>query len=108
AGSVAEALRLVRERGGELSCQVEVDDMEQLAEALAAGADEVMLDNFTPEGCSRAVRYRDEHGYAARLEASGGLTLGSARAYADTGVNYLAIGSRTHSSPALDLGMELS
>lgn len=108
AGSVAEALRLVRARAAELPCEVEVDDMDQLAEALAAGADEILLDNFSPEGCARAVRYRDEHRYAARLEASGGLRLDSARAYARSGVDYLAVGGLTHSSPALDIGMDLS
>lgn len=107
AGSVAEALRLVRTRAASVPCEVEVDDMDQLAEALAAGADEVMLDNFTPDGCAEAVRYRDAHAPGVRLEASGGLRLSNARAYASTGVDYLAVGALTHSSPALDIGMDL-
>lgn len=108
AGSVAAALRLVRSRAGDVPCQVEVDDLDQLAEALASGADEVLLDNFTPDGCAAAVRYRDEVAPGAVLEASGGLELDTARAYAATGLDYLAVGALTHSSRALDIGMDLS
>lgn len=108
AGSVVEALRLVRLWDGGVPCQVEVDDFDQLAEALAAGADEVLLDNFTPAGCAAAVRYRDEVAPGSGLEASGGLELDTARAYAETGVDYLAVGALTHSSRALDIGMDLS
>lgn len=107
AGSVTEALRLARAHAPELACEVEVDDLGQLAEALAAGADEVLLDNFTPEQCLSAVRLRDERAPRTRLEASGGLRLENAKAYAATGVDYLAVGALTHSSPALDLGMDL-
>lgn len=107
AGSVTSALRAAREHAPELPCEVEVDRLEQLDEALAAGADEVLLDNFTPEQCAEAVRRRDHASPKTKLEASGGLTLEVARAYADTGVDYLAVGALTHSSPALDIGMDL-
>ncbi|PXY21726.1 carboxylating nicotinate-nucleotide diphosphorylase [Prauserella sp. PE36] len=107
AGSVAEALRLAREHAAGLACEVEVDDLAQLAEALDAGADEVLLDNFTPEDCARAVRLRDETSPKTRLESSGGLRLENARAYAESGVDYLAVGALTHSAQALDLGMDL-
>ncbi|PXY27277.1 carboxylating nicotinate-nucleotide diphosphorylase [Prauserella muralis] len=107
AGSVAAALRLARERAGGLPCEVEVDDLGQLAEALEAGADEVLLDNFTPQECARAVELRDRTAPKARLESSGGLRLEHARAYAESGVDYLAVGALTHSAPALDLGMDL-
>ncbi|MBK1786239.1 carboxylating nicotinate-nucleotide diphosphorylase [Prauserella cavernicola] len=107
AGSVAEALRLAREHAAGLACEVEVDDLVQLAEALAAGADEVLLDNFTPQDCVRAVRMRDEASPRTRLESSGGLRLENARAYAESGVDYLAVGGLTHSAQALDLGMDL-
>jgi nicotinate-nucleotide pyrophosphorylase (carboxylating) len=79
-----------------------------LAEALRAGAAEVLLDNFTVAQCAEAVRMVREAGTATRLEASGGLTLPTARAYAETGVDYLAVGALTHSSPFLDLGMDLA
>ncbi|PRX48552.1 nicotinate-nucleotide pyrophosphorylase [carboxylating] [Prauserella shujinwangii] len=107
AGSVTEALRLARERAAGLPCEVEVDDLDQLAEALAAGADEVLLDNFPPEDCARAVRLRDAASPKTRLEASGGLRLANARAYAESGVDYLAVGALTHSAPALDIGLDL-
>jgi nicotinate-nucleotide pyrophosphorylase (carboxylating) len=103
AGSVRAALEAVRAHAPHLSCEVEVDDLDQLDEAIDAGADLVLLDNFTVEQCAEAVRRADGLG----LEASGGLTLDVARAYAETGVDYLAVGGLTHSSPALDLGMDL-
>jgi nicotinate-nucleotide pyrophosphorylase (carboxylating) len=108
AGSVAAAMAAVRARAAGLHCEVEVDDLAQLAEALRAGAAEVLLDNFTVAQCAEAVRMVREAGTATRLEASGGLTLPTARAYAETGVDYLAVGALTHSSPFLDLGMDLA
>lgn len=107
AGSVTEALRLARERAAGLPCEVEVDNLDQLAEALEAGADEVLLDNFTPAGCAEAVRLRDARSPKTRLESSGGLRLENARAYAESGVDYLAVGALTHSVSALDIGMDL-
>jgi nicotinate-nucleotide pyrophosphorylase (carboxylating) len=107
AGSVTEAMLAVRRRAPALACEVEVDDLTQLDEALAAGADEVLLDNFTPEQCVLAVARRDDVAPKTRLEASGGLRLENARAYAESGVDYLAVGALTHSADALDLGMDL-
>ncbi|NIH87884.1 carboxylating nicotinate-nucleotide diphosphorylase [Amycolatopsis granulosa] len=107
AGSVTAALAAAREHAPELPCEVEVDTLEQLDEALAAGADEILLDNFTPDQCAEAVRRKDELSPKTRLEASGGLRLANARPYAETGVDYLSVGGLTHSSPALDLGMDL-
>ncbi|MEU3624023.1 nicotinate-nucleotide diphosphorylase (carboxylating) [Amycolatopsis coloradensis] len=107
AGSVTAALAAAREHAPELHCEVEVDDLAQLEEALTAGADEVLLDNFTPDECAKAVDRRDEVSPKTRLESSGGLRLDAARAYAESGVDFLAVGALTHSSPALDLGMDL-
>jgi len=107
AGSVTAALLAAREYAPELPCEVEVDSLAQLDEALAAGADEILLDNFEPDGCRAAVRRRDAVSPKTRLEASGGLQIGVARAYAETGVDFLSVGGLTHSSPALDLGMDL-
>jgi nicotinate-nucleotide pyrophosphorylase (carboxylating) len=107
AGSVTAALQAARDHAAGLPCEVEVDTLEQLSEALAAGADEVLLDNFTPADCAHAVRLRDELSPKTRLEASGGLRLENARVYAESGVDYLAVGALTHSSPALDLGLDL-
>lgn len=107
AGSVTAALEAARAHAPELPCEVEVDSLEQLEEALAAAADEVLLDNFTPEECARAVARRDDVSPKTRLESSGGLTLDRGKAYAESGVDYLSVGGLTHSSPALDLGMDL-
>jgi nicotinate-nucleotide pyrophosphorylase (carboxylating) len=107
AGGVAQALAAVRAHAPTLPCEVEVDTLDQLDAALAAGADEILLDNFTPEQCAAAVRRRDDRGPKTKLESSGGLTLEVARAYAETGVDYLAVGALTHSAPALDLGLDL-
>lgn len=107
AGSVTAALRAACEHAPELACEVEVDSLEQLDEALTAGADEILLDNFVPADCAEAVRRRNAVSPKTRLEASGGLRLEVARAYAETGVDFLAVGALTHSSPVLDLGMDL-
>ncbi|MFC6088973.1 carboxylating nicotinate-nucleotide diphosphorylase [Saccharothrix lopnurensis] len=103
AGSVRAAMAAVRAHAPRLSCEVEVDSLAQLDEAVAEGAELVLLDNFTVADCAEAVRRAG----GVRLEASGGLTLDVARAYAETGVDYLAVGGLTHSAPALDLGLDL-
>jgi nicotinate-nucleotide pyrophosphorylase (carboxylating) len=107
AGGVTNALAAAREHAPHLAREVEVTTLAEVDAVLAAGAEEVLLDNFTPEQCAEAVRRRAAAGAATRLEASGGLTLDVARAYAETGVDYLAVGALTHSAPALDLGMDL-
>ncbi|MGH3841445.1 MAG: carboxylating nicotinate-nucleotide diphosphorylase, partial [Pseudonocardiaceae bacterium] len=105
AGSVAAAIAAVRAHAPRLPCEVEVGTLDELDEALAAGAPLVLLDNMTVPQCAEAVRRAA--GSATELEASGGLTLDVARAYADTGVRYLAVGALTHSAQALDLGLDL-
>ncbi|MFJ8047496.1 carboxylating nicotinate-nucleotide diphosphorylase [Streptomyces luteogriseus] len=104
AGGVAQAFQAVRARFPDVPIEVEVDTLHQLREVLDAGADLILLDNFTPGECAEAVAI--VQGRAA-LEASGRLTLGNAKAYADTGVDYLAVGALTHSSPILDIGLDL-
>ncbi|MFF0161941.1 carboxylating nicotinate-nucleotide diphosphorylase [Streptomyces sp. NPDC005263] len=104
AGGVAQAFKAVREAFPEVPIEVEVDTLDQLREVMDAGADLILLDNFTPAECAEAVA--QVQGRAA-LEASGRLTLDNARAYADTGVDYLAVGALTHSSPILDIGLDL-
>jgi nicotinate-nucleotide pyrophosphorylase (carboxylating) len=107
AGSVTEAIRAARRHVPGLPCEVEVTSLAELDEALAERADEVLLDNMTPRECAAAVERTRASGVGTRLEASGGLTLAVARAYAETGVDYLAVGGLTHSAPALDLGMDM-
>ncbi|ANP48656.1 nicotinate-nucleotide pyrophosphorylase (carboxylating) [Streptomyces griseochromogenes] len=104
AGGVAQAFKAVRETFPEVPIEVEVDTLHQLREVVEAGADLILLDNFTPVECAEAVGIV---GGRALLEASGRLTLDTARAYADTGVDFLAVGALTHSSPILDIGLDL-
>ncbi|GGZ85257.1 carboxylating nicotinate-nucleotide diphosphorylase [Streptomyces echinoruber] len=104
AGGVAQAFKAVREAFPEVPIEVEVDTLQQLREVVDAGADLILLDNFTPAECAEAVAMA---GGRAKLEASGRLTLDNARAYAETGVDYLAVGALTHSSPILDIGLDL-
>ncbi len=104
AGGVAEAFRKVREEFPGVPVEVEVDRLDQIEPVLAEGADLILLDNFTPEDTAEAVAL--VAGRAA-LESSGRLTLGTARAYADAGVDYVAVGALTHSAPILDIGLDL-
>lgn len=107
AGSVTAAINGVRALRPDITMEVEVDTLDQLDEALAAGANLVLLDNFSVADTAEAVR-RTRAGYAGvELESSGGLTLAVARAVAETGVDYLSVGALTHSAPTLDLGMDL-
>ncbi|MGJ5759496.1 carboxylating nicotinate-nucleotide diphosphorylase [Streptomyces galbus] len=104
AGGVAQAFKAVREAFPEVPIEVEVDTLHQLREVVDAGADLILLDNFTPGECEEAVGIV---GGRALLEASGRLTLDTAHAYARTGVDFLAVGALTHSSPILDIGLDL-
>jgi nicotinate-nucleotide pyrophosphorylase (carboxylating) len=107
AGGIAEAYRRVRDLEATIAVEIEVDTLDGLREAIAAGADEVLIDNFTPDQMRDAVAVRNELNPGVRLEASGGLTLDSARAVADTGVDYIAVGELTHSARVLDIGLDL-
>ncbi|MFD4530003.1 carboxylating nicotinate-nucleotide diphosphorylase [Streptomyces sp. NPDC058470] len=104
AGGVAQAFKAVREAFPDVPIEVEVDTLQQLREVLDEGADLILLDNFTPGECEEAVALVDGR---ALLEASGRLTLGNAEAYAGTGVDFLSVGALTHSSPILDIGLDL-
>jgi nicotinate-nucleotide pyrophosphorylase (carboxylating) len=104
AGGVVQAFEAVRNKFPNLPVEVEVDSIEQLKEVVAAGADLVLLDNFSVEEVKKAVEINANR---AKLEASGGLTLDVARAYAETGVDYLAVGAITHSTSILDIGADL-
>jgi len=104
AGSVAAAFAAVRAEAPGVPLEVECDTLDEVVEALAAGADLILLDNFDVPGLVTAVRLADGR---ALLEASGGLALANARSVAETGVDYLAVGALTHSAPALDIGLDL-
>jgi nicotinate-nucleotide pyrophosphorylase (carboxylating) len=105
AGSVAAAVTAVRERAPRVTVQVECDTLEQVQEAVDAGADFLLLDNMSPDELRAAVDLVGD--LDVELEATGGLTLAVAREVADTGVDYLSVGALTHSSPILDLALDL-
>ena len=105
AGGVGAAVRAIRERFPDLPLEVEVDRIDQIEDALAAGAEEILLDNFSVPRLREAVALVAGR---ARLESSGGLTLRVAADVAATGVDYLAVGALTHSSPALDIALDLA
>ena len=103
--SLAEALRAVRRAiPHTMTIEVEVDRLEQIADALEGGADIILLDNMTPEQLRRAVA---AIGGRALIEASGGITLDTVRAVAESGVDLISIGALTHSVRALDISLDL-
>ena len=104
AGGVGAAYQAVRDLFPDLEIQVECDDLDQVREALDAGARFLLLDNMDVDELTEAVRVTDGR---AELEATGGLTLDRARAVAETGVDYLSVGALTHSAPVLDIGVDL-
>ena len=104
AGGVVEAYRAVRRQFPAVPVQVEVTTLEQLIDLLVEGAEQILLDNMDVATMREAVEINVGRG---RLEASGGLTLDSAREVAATGVDYLAVGALTHSAPVLDIAMDL-
>jgi nicotinate-nucleotide pyrophosphorylase (carboxylating) len=104
-GGVAEAVARAKNANTGLPIQVEVDRIEQIEPALAAGADRLLLDNMPPEMLREAVAL-----VAGRvpLEASGGVTLETIRAIAETGVDFISVGRITQSAPAVDIGLDYS
>lgn len=104
-GSLTLAFLALRKEFPSIEVEVEVDDLDQLREAIGAGAALIMLDNMDLEMTRRAVEITAGR---AKLESSGGLTLENARAYAECGVDYLAVGALTHSAPALDISLDIS
>ena len=103
-GGVSEALRRARAHAGHMvKIEVEVDSLDQLREALPWKPDVIMLDNFSLEDLRRAV---DLANGAAVLEASGGVTLATVRAIAQTGVDLISVGALTHSAPNFDIGLD--
>ena len=104
AGSVGEATRRALARSPGVLIEVEVERLEQIEEALAAGAEMLLLDNFAPLGVREAVGI--VHGRVP-VEVSGGITLDTVRSYADAGPEYIAVGALTHSAPGADISLEI-
>ena len=105
AGGVRKAVALARDVAPHgLRVEVEVTDLDGVSEAIAAGADAILLDNMTPEMVGEAVQVA---GGKALLEASGGMRLDNVRAYAEAGVDLISVGALTHSAPAVDISLEV-
>ncbi|HWJ38904.1 MAG TPA: carboxylating nicotinate-nucleotide diphosphorylase [Sphingomicrobium sp.] len=104
-GGVAEAVRRAKEANTGLPVQVEVDRIDQIEPALAAGADRLLLDNMDPARLRQAVQLV---GGRVPLEASGGVTLETIRFLAETGVTFISVGRITQSAPAVDIGLDYS
>jgi nicotinate-nucleotide pyrophosphorylase (carboxylating) len=107
AGGLARAVELTRAAQPDLEIEIECRSATEVAEALAARADRLLLDNMSPDELREAVAARDGAGRGVLLEASGGVTLDNVAEIATTGVDMISIGALTHSAPALDLSMLL-
>ena len=103
AGSLTAAVAAARAAGPDLPLEVEVDTLAQVKEALACGCDLLLLDNMDPATMREAVELSAGR---ARTEASGGITLATVRAAAETGVDFIAVGALTHSAPAADVALD--
>ena len=104
AGGVTEAVRRAKASGVEVEVEVEVETMAELEEALAAGADRMLLDNPTPELVRLGV---DRVGNPERIEISGGVTLESVQSLVEAGARVISVGRITHSAPSLDISLEV-
>jgi nicotinate-nucleotide pyrophosphorylase (carboxylating) len=104
AGGVKQAVKLMKDDDPEMPIEVEAQSLEQVDEAIAAGADIILVDNLPLEGIREAVRRVNGR---AKIELSGGVTLDRIPDLAKTGANYVSVGALTHSAPAADLSFEL-
>ncbi|MGA1213548.1 MAG: nicotinate-nucleotide diphosphorylase, partial [Solirubrobacterales bacterium] len=106
AGGVAEAVAACRETSPGMPVEIEAETLPQVEQAIAAGAHRILLDNMTTADLAAAVAIRDSAGDSApSLEASGGVDLDTVAAVARTGVDFVSVGSITHSAPNLDLSL---
>ena len=102
-GSISKAFNAIKKEFPGKEIEIEVDSIEQLKEVISLKPELILLDNMSVEQCIEAVSITAG---SVALEASGGITINNAKAYAATGVNYLAIGALTHSVPTLDIGLD--
>ena len=103
AGSITSAFDAIKKMYPDKLIEIEVDSIDQLKEVITLKPDLILLDNMSADQCSQAVSITAG---LVKLEASGGISINNAKTYAATGVDYLAIGSLTHSAPALDIGLD--
>src|SRR5690349_2208142 len=105
AGGIAQALAALNGHANGLPVEIEAETIEQVREAVDAGAPRILLDNMSPEQVREAVR---EVAGRAELEASGGMSLATVRAYAETGVDFISVGALTHSARSLHVSLEVT
>jgi nicotinate-nucleotide pyrophosphorylase (carboxylating) len=105
AGGIGAALAALNGAAGGLPVEIEAETLEQVLEAVAAGAPRILLDNMSPEQVREAV---DAVAGRAELEASGGMSLATVRAYAETGVDFVSVGALTHSARSLHVSLEVT
>ncbi|MCW5551050.1 MAG: carboxylating nicotinate-nucleotide diphosphorylase [Verrucomicrobiae bacterium] len=103
--AIAAAVTRARRNFPRLKVEVEADTLTQVSQAVAAGADVILLDNMTPAQLRRAVKFVAGR---AKTEASGGVNLRTVRAIARTGVDFISVGALTHSAPAVDIGLDFA
>ena len=109
AGGIAPVLeRILHNRRGEQPIEIEVRSPRELEEALAHGAEAILLDNMAVDEVKRAVERCSRHTRRIPLECSGGITLENVRAYAETGVDYISVGALTHSARAVDISLRVA
>ena len=104
--SVGRAKAWCKENGKDLKIEVEVRDTAEINEALAAGVDRIMLDNFTPAATAEAVRLIRSKNPSVEIESSGGITLDTLRSYGKAGVDFISVGALTHSVKGLDMSFK--
>ena len=104
--AVASAKAYCKENGKDLRIEQEVRNTEEILEAIEAGVDRIMLDNFTPERTTEAVKLIREKAPHIEIESSGGITIDTLRAYGEAGVDFISVGALTHSVKGLDMSFK--
>ena len=104
--AVAAAKKYCKEKGKDLKIEQEVRNEDEIRQALEAGVDRIMLDNFTPERTREAVKLIRSINPAVEIESSGGITLDTLRAYGECGVDFISVGALTHSVKGLDMSFK--
>ena len=104
--AVARAKEWCREQGKDLKIEVEVRNTPEIEQALEAGVDRIMLDNYTPEATAEAVALIRAKNPSVEIESSGGITLDTLRAYGEAGVDVISVGALTHSVKGLDMSFK--
>lgn len=104
--AVSAAKQWCRDNGKDLKIELEVRNLDEIDQALAAGVDRIMLDNFTPERTREAVDHIRAKNPSVEIESSGGITLDTLRAYGEAGVDFISVGALTHSVKGLDMSFK--